>query len=442
LFFDAGLTEKLVDIRADEALAVTLVSTMPNELNTLTLQEAYAYYTADEPEPYSDPESLSRIQYTGGSSGIPKGAARTHLADLIEIDGILDSNGLGDDPDNIVLIQCPLEHHGGHSWFTITFATGATLMIFDVFDADRILEQIERHHVTYMILLPPSTYLRLLSCPSLGKYDLSSVRLVQSSAGGTTKEVVQKIYEAFPQAILNYGWGQSESGLGTSLVITREMLSSNSSLMHSIGKPTKNLEIRIVDDEGNDLSAGKLGEALVRSPAVMNGYYGQDELTATVFTDDGWLHTGDMMEMDEDGYLFLRSRKKDIIKSGGENVFVAEVEKTIHSHPAVADCIVFGTSDAVLGEAVAAVVQLRPDQTLTASELRTYCKRFISSFKKPRYVHFVNTLGRDDAGKVRKQQIIQDFERVKPSFLLPQHAHIRSDPDNKPQQGKETQDGF
>ena len=147
----------------------------------------------------------------------------------------------------------------------------------------------------------------------------------------------------------------------------------------------------------------------------MTGYWGHDELTARVFT-DGWLHTGDIMQQDERGYLYLRSRKRDIIKSGGENVFINEVQTAILRNPDIADCVVFGTSDPVMGEAVAAVVQPVAGKTLTKEDVQETCKRYIASYKKPRYVVFADDIGRDDAGKVRLKDVIAYFDSKKKSL--------------------------
>lgn len=411
LLFAAQFADKVLEASLSLADEVRLVSTGGAVDECRQLEPLRDGKSPVEPELFTRPAALSRIQYTGGSTGLPKGAARTHHADLVELDGVLDSNRLGDDPQNVVLIQCPLEHHGGHSWFTATFAAGATLIICDAFDAEGILRRIERHRVTYMILLPPTTYGRLLSCPAIGDYDLSSVRLVQSSAGGVSRQIVEMIYDRFPNAILNYGWGQSESGLGTSLVITRAMLAEDSPLLASIGKPMKHMRIRLVGDGDREVCQGDIGEALVCCEAAMEGYYGQDELTRSAFTADGWLRTGDMMSCDKEGYYTLQSRKKDMIKSGGENVFVGEVERTIRLHPAVADCVVFGTKDPVMGEAVAAVVELKPGATCTADELRAHCRSLIASYKKPRYIVFTDALGRNDAGKVRKDDVVSFFNQ-------------------------------
>lgn len=385
--------------------------------------------SAEEPALVRDGAALSRIQFTGGSTGLPKGAARTHRADLVELASVAISNGMIDNPGSVVLVQCPLEHHGGHSWFTSAFATGAALIICEAFNAERILHDIEAYRVTHMILLPPTTYQRLLRCPTIDQFDLSSVRIVQSAAGATTLAMIRAVYERFPNAELNYGWGQSESGTGTSLRITRDLLKTDSPLLGSVGRPMPYAELKVVDEAGRELPCGEVGEALIKTEAAMAGYYGQPELTAAAFTEDGWLRTGDMMMRDAEGYFFIRSRKKDMIKSGGENVFVAEVESVLREHPDIDDCLVFGTSDPVMGEAVACVVQPRPGALLTATTVQNHCKQTIASYKKPRYVVFMDDMGRDGAGKVRKSAIVDYFDAHKDQAAPRFHEKVWDDPE-------------
>lgn len=366
----------------------------------------------EEPPLFRDAAALSRIQFTSGSTGTPRGVMRTHAADLAEIVGEMIYNKIGSDADQVVLIQCPLSHHGGHSWYTATLSSGGTLVICDTCEPETILRQIEREGVTYMLLLPPSTYLRLCESPQLTNFDVSSVKVVQSAAGSITPETILRIYKAFPNCEIYYGWGQTESGLGTSLVLTREMAEQRHQRIQSIGRSMPFMEMRIVDEKGQELPAGEIGEAAVRSPAVMSGYYGQPELTAEVLRADGWLLTGDIMRMDREGYLYMLSRKKDMFKSGGENIFTQEVESVIMEHPAVAQCVVLGVDHAIYGEAVLAVVQLRQGQTLTLAELQTHCKSYIASYKKPRYLEIVETFNMNDAGKINKAALRTHFNNL------------------------------
>lgn len=359
-------------------------------------------------------EDISRIQCTGGTTGIPKGAVRTHAADLAEMRAILHSNGMEAYEHPVVLIQCPLEHHGGHSWFTIALAQGATLVIAGAFNAEYLLHVIEAHKVTHLLLLPPTTYARLVSCPVIDQFDLSSVVMCQSAAGATNASMVQAIFEAFPQAVVNYGWGQTESGSGMSITLTRDMDPSDP-LFESIGWPMEGLSVRLVDDAGREVPDGEVGEAIVKTDALMTCYYANDQASKEVFTEEGWLRTGDMMQRGVQGAYFLRSRKKGMVKSGGENVFVGEVEQALLSHCAVRDCVVFGTNDPIMGEAVAAVVECRPEVKLSASELQAFCKTKIASYKKPRYIAFCDHIHRDAAGKVSLDEVKRYFETQKES---------------------------
>lgn len=370
------------------------------------LQQAAAGLDDAEPPILADGEAISRIQFTGGSTGAPKAAERSHRADLTELEGIYTSNWLYADPAKVVLIQCPLEHHGGHSWFASAIALGATLVLCCNFDAEAILDRIQRYRVSYMILLPPSTYLRLLAFPRIGEYDLSSVRLVQSSAGATSAEIVAETYRRFPNAVVNYGWGQTETGLGTSLALTPEMALGQDPRIRSIGRPMPGIELKVVDEQGCEVPRGTVGEGAARSAALMTGYHGQPELTAAGFTADGWWRTGDLMIQDADGYFYLKGRKRELIKTGGENVFVGEVESLLRDHPAVLDAMVYGEEDAVLGETVAAVVELRQGAGVTLGELQAFCRERLASYKKPRSLSILDTLDRDFSGKLRRDEVI------------------------------------
>lgn len=406
LVFATQFADTVSGARPELAGVETLLCSDGDALGVHSMPRLMAVADQSEPEMFRHRDAVSRIQFTGGTTGRPKGAERTHRADLVEIEGTYKSNNLHLDEAKVVLIQCPLEHHGGHDWFCTSLSVGSTLIICASFDPESILRQIAEHRVSYMILLPPSTYVRLMSHPDIGTYDLSSVRLVQSSAGGTSPEIVRDIYRWFPNCVMNYGWGQTESGLGSSLVITREMASIPLPQIHSVGTPMPLAEMRIIDEVGNPVPDGIVGEAAFRSQAVMKGYYRQPELTAQAFTPDGWLRTGDMMVRDASGFYYLKSRKRELIKSGGENVFVGEVENVVRSHPNVLDVLVFGVPDEIMGEAVAAVVELRPGTTITLDELQQHCREQMASYKKPRYLEILDTLDRDFSGKVNRTRVI------------------------------------
>lgn len=373
------------------------------------LEEIQRNSSSDELALFEDEQAISRIQFTGGTTGIPKGVMRSHANDMAEIVSVMMSSGMGANPDEIILTQCPMEHHGGHSWFTSVIGTGATLIICDAFKEDEILSLIERERVTYLLLLPPSTHLRLLNAPNINNYDLSSVKLVQSAAGATTPEIIRRIYAGYPNCKMNYGWGQTESGTGSSLVLTLEMAEKDLPESKSIGKPMPFLEMKIIDDKDQEVPIGEVGECIVRGPSVMTGYYHLPKENEQVFLKGGWMRTGDLMKKDEKGNFYLVSRKKDLIKSGGINVFSEEVTGVIKNHPAVEECIVFGVPDKKLGEAVMTVVQLRKNKHLTLEELQKYCKQYLSSYKKPLYMDVIDQFPMDYAGKIPKYKLIAKY---------------------------------
>ncbi|GEM_PF-30854 len=362
-------------------------------------------------DPVRDADAVSRIQFTGGSTGTPKGVERTHRADLVNAEGTYLSNGLDADERRVVLIQCPLDHHAGHAWMSMGVAVGATLVLCAGFDADAILRQVERRGVSYLILLPPSTLGRLLHHPGIDDHDLSSVRLVQSAAGGLAPDVLAGVYRHFPDAVLSYGWGQTESGLGSCAVLGPEEAGPGAAHAGSVGRAMPFTEIRLVDDAGHDVPEGEVGEAVVRTEAVMRGYHAQPVASREVFTADGWLRSGDLMRRDADGYLYLMSRRRDLIKSGGENVFAAEVDAAVRAHPGVADCVVFGVPDPVLGEAVAVAVELcraDPDAPApTLAEIQDTCCARLARYKKPRRLYVLDSLGRNDAGKIDTRDVVR-----------------------------------
>ncbi|QZN86576.1 AMP-binding protein [Cellulomonas sp. C5510] len=363
---------------------------------------------AEAPPPVRDLDAVSRIQFTGGSTGAPKGVERTHRADLVNAEGTYLSNGLDVDERKVVLIQCPLDHHAGHAWMSMGIAVGATLVLCAGFDAEAILRQVERRGVSYLILLPPSTLGRLLHHPAIGDHDLSTVRLVQSAAGGLAPDVIAAVYRRLPDAVLSYGWGQTESGLGACAVLGPEEAGPAAAHAGSVGRAMPFTEIRLVDDAGRDVAEGEVGEAVVRTGAVMTGYHGQPEATRAAFTADGWLRSGDLMRRDADGYLYLMSRRRDLIKSGGENVFAAEVDAAVRTHPGVADCVVFGVPDPVLGEAVAVAVELSEGGTApTLTEIQDTCCARLARYKKPLHLFVLDSLDRDDAGKITTRDVIR-----------------------------------
>lgn len=279
------------------------------------------------------------------------------------------------------------------------------MVVASKFDAEEILGKIERYAVTHIILLPPSVYCRLSreAAPALATC-LRCV-LCRAPPAAMTPSIVEGIFQLFPACEINYGWGQSESGVGTSMRLSREEYASGTPKIHSVGVPMRSLEMMLLDEKGG---ASDCGEAVVRTPAMMEGYYERPDLTREVLQ-DGWLRTGDVFARDEQGLYYFKARVKDVIKTGGENVYASEVQAVILSHPEVQDCVVKGVPDLVWGEAVAAIVQPMKGSALSPKAIQDFCKRHLASYKKPQKIGLVDDLGRDESGKVGADRMNELF---------------------------------
>lgn len=363
---------------------------------------------SNEPGIKIRPDDLSRIQHTGGTTGLPKGVMRTHEAELFQNVSNMIQSKVGASADEVIYNQSPMHHQGGMIWLLASVFTGATLVIGSSFEPHRILDGIESYRVTYLNILPPSAYLKLLEVPTIKSYDLSSVRMVNTGAGVSSEEIIHRIFDLFPNCEINYGWGQTETGVGTNNILSRSDVGKSK----SVGRAAPFVELRIVDEQGHSVEVGEIGECIAGGPTIMAGYYKQPELTAAVYK-DGWIYTGDMLSKDQDGFYHMAGRKKDMIKSGGENVFAREVEYVIRNHHAIQECAVIGVPDRYLGEAVAAIIKLRDGYVLTVKEVQEYCKERISSYKKPRFILFVDNFPLDDTGKVKKAKLREIYKEHK-----------------------------
>ncbi len=349
------------------------------------------------------------IIYTGGTTGVPKGGVHTHASAIFNaITNVMKKKQC--DSDETVIIQVPMFHNAG-LYFIDTFTMlGGTLVVFNKFDGPGIMQLIEQERVTELCLLPPATYVRLLDVPNFKDFDTSSVKYLDTAAGAFSKSLVLKMLDSFPNAAISYAYGLTECWGGPVNIITREMVAQNSPKAAGVGTPLPFQEIRVVDDNGKDVPVGETGEAIIRGPNNMQGYFEQPELTAETIK-NGWVHTGDLIKKDEDGFIYFVDRKKDMIKSGGENVFAVEVEQVIMGHPSVEICSVIGVPDPKFGEAVMAVIKLRPGMTATEEEITDHCKQNLSSYKKPRRFAFVDTFPVSDAGKIQKFKLREHYSK-------------------------------
>jgi long-chain acyl-CoA synthetase len=351
----------------------------------------------DEPEHRAD-EDLAVLLYTSGTTGQPKGAELTHrnlASNAFVTAGSLLRTGDGD----VVMGCLPLFHVFGLTCgLNTSVVTGSCLALLPRFDPVKALELIEQQRVTVFQGVP-TMYSALLHAPGLENYDTSSLRLCVSGGAALPVEVLHSFEQRFDAVVLE-GYGLSE----TSPVVSFNHPDSVRK-PGSIGTPIDGVQVRIVDDTGAPVPVGEVGELAVRGHGVMRGYWQRPEATAEAIP-DGWFRTGDLGRADEEGYLYIVDRKKQLIIRGGYNVYPREIEEVLHEHPAVAEVAVVGLKHATLGEEVGAAVALAPGASATEDELRAFAKERVAAYKYPRHVWLVDALPKGPTGKILHREVV------------------------------------
>ncbi len=296
-----------------------------------------------------------------------------------------------------VLLVLPLAHTFGLSALLAGYLFGSPGVLMRWFDPERALELIERHKITYMAGVP-TMFVNMTRHPNAARYDVSSVK--RWLVGGAPMPMQQlRDFEAKFGGTMYVGYGLSEAG--PSVAGEREGVPRK---LGSTGRPIDGVEVKIVDDDGRVMSAGTTGEICARGQNISPGYYENPEATAEAFR-DGWLFTGDVGYLDEDGYLFIVERKKDLIIRGGLNVYPKDLEEIIHRHPAVLEAAVVGVPDVRMGEEVCVYLVKRPGSSLSREDLIAHCQVHLAKYKTPRYVEFTDVLPRTTLGKIQKKEI-------------------------------------
>jgi long-chain acyl-CoA synthetase len=337
------------------------------------------------------------ILYTSGTTGTPKGAELTHDNLLSNVETILQSL-IEIQPDDVVLGALPFFHSFGQTCgLNACMKAGGTLTLIPRFDPDKALEIIERDRVTVFEGVP-TMYVAMLHSDKADSADTSCLRLCVSGGSAMPGQVLRAFEDKFGCKILE-GYGLSE---------TSPVASFNhpdrERKVGSIGTPIKGVEMRVVDEDGNDVEQGEVGEIAIKGPNVMKGYWRKDDATAEAIK-DGWFHTGDMAKVDDEGYYFIVDRKKELIIRGGYNVYPREVEEVLYQHPAVQEVAVVGVPDDKMGEEVGAAVVLKPGQDVTTDELRDYVKEEVANYKYPRRIWIVDELPKGPTGKILKREV-------------------------------------
>jgi long-chain acyl-CoA synthetase len=363
-------------------------------------------YPPDEPSEDVGPDDPAALYYTSGTTGHPKGAIHTHRSLLAEIAVHQDSFST----DDVVLCVMPFFHVGGSAAHLFpAFTYGASCVLHRTFDETAVLEAIERHKITYVGLVP-AMIIRLLEHPDLVQYDVSSLRTIMYVGAPMPLDALRRGLERFGP-VFSQLFGQTET---LNVAVLRkedhklEGTTDEVRRLKSAGKPLGQGEMRIVDSRGRDVALGEAGEILACSTRMMSGYWRMPEETARTIT-DGWLHTGDVGMMDEDGYVYLVDRSKDMIISGGENIYSREVEEALYTHPCILEAAVVGVPDEKWGESVKAVVVLKEGAEASEEEIIDFCKERLASYKKPRSVDFRDSFPKTGSGKIKKGEIREDY---------------------------------
>ena len=371
---------------------------------TTSLQELMEKYPAKPPEVEIKPkEDLCVLLYTGGTTGLPKGVILTHYnitSNVYQMIG-MEPNSPAEEGRVSCITVLPMCHSFGFTQAQLYMAQKALMILYAGFDPEQIMRAVELYRTENFVGIP-LMFQVLINHPNFGKYDLSSLYRVISGAAPLPEELVKKWKEVVGSDV-GQGYGLSEASPSTHMKPT--WLPQRGV---SIGIPLMDTDAKIVDvDTGEELPPGEVGELLVRGPQVMKGYWKKPEKTREVITEDGWLRTGDLAYMDEDGYFYIAGRQKDIIKYKGYKVLPDEVEDKLYSHPAILECAVVGVPDPEIGETIKAFVVLREEYKgkITEQDIIDWAKKEMAGYKWPRKVEFLDKLPRTAIGKVLRRAL-------------------------------------
>jgi acyl-CoA synthetase (AMP-forming)/AMP-acid ligase II len=369
--------------------------------------EGYAAFrdagAAVEPGRRAAETDLCWLLYTSGTTGLPKGAMLSHRNLMAGIFNSMVGWEIGG--DEVSMYTFPMFHVAGYvmpMWHLRCFP----IVLMRTFDPPTLLANVEKYRVTNTSMAPTMVAM-LLESPDTGRYDLSSLRRIGYGASAMPGEVLRRAFARWPQVSFATGFGMTElSGNVMTMGSADHVRAAAEGLeiLRSVGKQMPLARVRVVDEAGSDVDPGVPGEIIVRGDQVLSGYWRNPEATAASFT-DGWFHSGDVGRWDEDGYLYIVDRKKDMILTGGENVYPREVEEVLYRHPAVIEAAVVGAPDPKWGEKVVAVIAARPGHEVSGADLVAFCRQEIAGYKRPRHVAFIDALPKNASGKVLKREL-------------------------------------
>ncbi|MBX9600494.1 MAG: long-chain-fatty-acid--CoA ligase [Bryobacteraceae bacterium] len=370
--------------------------------------------SATDPREFPEPDEMDvvGIFYTSGTTGGPKGAMLTHRHCYSHaVHSTLSTQMVS---DGTWLHAAPMFHLADAGAIHSVTMLGCTHAYLPAFDPEAFCAAVERHRVTETVLVPTMLNM-VVNHPAVDRYDLSSMKNMLYGASPMPLPVLQKAMEKFPHARFRQGYGMTEAGPMLLCLQPEdhrlERLDEKFTPIKSAGRPAIGVEVRIVDEHDRDVPVGHSGEIIVRGAAVMKGYWKRPEISEEVLR-GGWMHTGDIGAFDAEGFVYILDRKKDMIKSGGENVYSPEVESMLMSHPAVLEAAVIGVAHPKWGETIRAIVALRPGMQLSESELVAWSRERLTHFKCPSSAVFLDTLPKGGTGKVQKTVLREKYGQL------------------------------
>lgn len=371
-------------------------------------------HSSEDPNVPTDREDIAVQIYTSGTTGRPKGAMLTSRS-LLAVFETTEFGSAGEwnewSDDDVNLITTPVFHIAGTGWGHYGLYNGAVNIILSEFTPDGVLNAIERFKVTKIGMVPAAIQMVLRS-PRSRSTDYSSIRYLSYGASPIPAELLREAIEVFGCDFVQL-YGMTEMAGVVTYLPPEDHDANGNRRMQSAGIHLPGIEIQIMDDESNVLAPGEIGEVCIKGPGMMAGYWNLPEASAQTIREDGWLRSGDAGYIDEDGYLFICDRVKDMIVSGAENIYPAEVESAIFAHPAVEDVAVIGVPSNRWGEEVRAIVVLKTGASATAEEIIDFARTNIAAYKTPKSVDFVDELPRNPSGKVLKADLRAPFWKGK-----------------------------
>ncbi len=346
-----------------------------------------------------DPDDVAVLLYAPTGAEMVRGCMLTHANLLSNIEMSVEALGITGD-DTFMGVLPFFAAFGQNSVMNVGLYVGAKIVLQESFIPGEVLKAIQQEKVTVFSGVP-TMYVYILNHPLIYQYDLSGVRLWVSGGAPLNKEVIERWNNDLGKHIFE-GYGLSEAGPAVTVQPLDGVFKSG-----SVGRPFKGIELKVVNEEGQALDPGEVGEVTIKGSNIMKGYFEKPEETANVLR-DGWFYSGDMGYLDEDGYLFIVGRKKDLIIRGGFNIYPREIEEVLNTHPLITESAVVGVSNKYLGEEVQAYVKLKPGSQLTEEQILEYCEEKLPYYKTPKYVKFVRSFKKDPTGQIAKGLIEEE----------------------------------